>query len=122
MNHQQMIKDLAASLGTSKRTLFQRMIFKSGAIGRLRERMIEENNVCGHCHDSALPLENNCVDTHIDHIWSMSEAADDFFSGAMPIGDVERQYNAVENLRAIHADCNQARRRRASGMEKKLLQ
>jgi hypothetical protein len=75
----------------------------------LRPQLIksQKGGVCPLC---SKPLNDNGKETHIDHVVTVKEFADQVLHGKMPFDEAYCQLWGDSNLRAICRSCNYARK------------
>jgi hypothetical protein len=105
MTDQEAIKYVADAIGITPQVAIQRLVFESGEAGTRRKMHIEEQDgKCTHplCPNPDTPLLDDQYETHLDHIWSKTQSAEDCWSGKIGLSEMNKQFNSETNIQALH--------------------
>jgi len=86
---------------------FRFHVLRALAVRKYRRLLIEkQKGVCPLCNCERRPLDSRA---HVDHIIPVRWFA---YNVTLPLTEAYRQCHALDNLRAVHPECNNDRNRR----------
>lgn len=86
---------------------FRFHVLRTLSVGKHRSELIkQQNGICPLCKGARGTLDSRA---HVDHIRPVKWFADNL---TLPLTEAYIQCHALENLRAVHPECNRNRNRR----------